>query len=202
MLTPIAMPKAPEAAAAQLSDALALLASENSPIPRDAAIAASRRHLARIQTYVRQAFEQEQLTGLQAARLLGALVDGVVGGLFDHVTQDAGIAAPDRLCVAATGGYGRGVLAPFSDIDLLFLTGENPDAATLGVVEYILYFLWDLGLKVGHATRSIEDCLTEGAKDTTIRTALLDARFVTGDKPLGYAPPLLVEGDAVSITSN
>ena len=82
MLTPIAMPKAPEAAAAQLSDALAVLAAEQSPIPRDAAIAAFRRHLARIQTYVRQAFEQEQLTGLQAARLLGALVDGVVGGLF------------------------------------------------------------------------------------------------------------------------
>ena len=48
----------------------------------------------------------------------------------------------------------------------------------------MLYFLWDLGLKVGHATRSIEDCLTEGAKDTTIRTALLDARHLTGDKAL------------------
>jgi [protein-PII] uridylyltransferase len=184
MLNPIAMPKAPEAAAAQLSDALAVLAAEQSPVPRDAVIAAFRRHLARIQTYVRQAFEQEQLTGLQAARLLGALVDGVVSKLFDHVVRDAGIAEPERLSVAATGGYGRGVLAPFSDIDLLFLTDDNPDAATLGAVEYMLYFLWDLGLKVGHATRSIEDCLLEGAKDTTIRTALLDARYVTGDKPL------------------
>src|SRR5271167_3646299 len=85
MLNPVAMPKAPEAAAAQLSLAMAALASEQSPIPREAAIAAFRRHLARIQTYVRQAFEQEQLTGLQAARLLGALVDGVVIGLFEHV---------------------------------------------------------------------------------------------------------------------
>jgi len=186
MLTPIAMPRAPEAAAAQLSDALAVLAAEHSPIPipRDAAIGAFRRHLARIQTYVRQAFEQEQLTGLQAARLLGALVDGVVSGLFEHVLRDAGLETPERLSIAATGGYGRGVLAPFSDIDLLFLTGEEPDPATLRAVEYMLYFLWDLGLKVGHATRSIEDCLTEGAKDTTIRTALLDARYITGDKPL------------------
>src|SRR3984957_19243680 len=184
MLTPIAMPKAREAAAAQLSDALAVLAAEQSPIPREAAIAAFRRHLARIQTYVRQAFEQEQLTGLQAARLLGALVDGVIGGLFEHVIHDAGITPPEQLSVAATGGYGRGVLAPFSDIDLLFLTGENPDATTLAVVEYMLYFLWDLGLKVGHATRSIQDCLVEGAKDTTIRTALLDARYLTGDKAL------------------
>jgi [protein-PII] uridylyltransferase len=184
MLTPLAVPRAPEAAAAQLSDALAVLAAEQSPIPREAAIGAFRRHLARIQTYVRQAFEQEQLTGLQAARLLGALVDGVVTGLFEHVLHAAGLEQPKRLTVAATGGYGRGVLAPFSDIDLLFLTNEDPDAATLSAVEYMLYFLWDLGLKVGHATRSIEDCLTEGAKDTTIRTALLDARYITGDKPL------------------
>jgi [protein-PII] uridylyltransferase len=184
MLTPVAVPKAPEAAAAQLSDALAALAAEQSPISREAAIGAFRRHLARIQTYVRQAFEQEQLTGLQAARLLGALVDGVMRGLYEHVTIDAGLPRPERLSLAATGGYGRGVLAPFSDIDLLFLTDDHPDADTLRVIEYMLYFLWDLGLKVGHATRSIEDCLTEGAKDTTIRTALLDARHIAGDKVL------------------
>src|ERR1700709_2049001 len=105
MLTPIAMPKAREAAAAQPSDALAVLAEEQSPIPREAAIAAFRRHLARIQTYVRQAFEQEQLTGLQSARLLGALVDGVIGGLFEHATHDAGLPPAGRLSVAATGGY-------------------------------------------------------------------------------------------------
>src|SRR5271170_5195755 len=184
MLNPVAMPKAPEAAAAQLSEAMGALAAEQSPIPREAAIGAFRRHLARIQTYVRQAFEQEQLTGLQSARLLGALVDGVITGLYEHVLNEAGLDEPERLSGAATGGYGRGVLAPFSDIDLLFLTDEHPDAATLRAVEYMLYFLWDLGLKVGHATRSIEDCLTEGAKDTTIRTALLDARYITGDKPL------------------
>ena len=189
MLTPIPMPKAPEAAAAQLSEALAALAAVESPVPRDAALGAFRRHLARIQTCVRESFEQEQLTGLQAARLLGALVDGVVEGLHQHALENSlletsGRGTTDRLSVAATGGYGRGVLAPFSDIDLLFLTDDNPDPATLRVIEYMLYFLWDLGLKVGHATRSIEDCLTEGAADTTIRTALLDARYVTGDKPL------------------
>ena len=112
MLTPIPMPRAPEAAAAQLSDALAALAAEQSPIPRDAALGAFRRHLARIQTYVRQAFEQEQLTGLQSARLLGALVDGVISGLYQHTIQDTGITPRGPLSVAATGGYGRGVLAP------------------------------------------------------------------------------------------
>jgi [protein-PII] uridylyltransferase len=184
MLTPIPLPRAPEAAATLLSDALASLANEGSPIPRDAAVGAFRRHLARIQSYVQHAFEHEQLTGLQAARLLGALVDGVVQALFEHALTNTDLGPIETLSVAATGGYGRGVLAPFSDIDLLFLTGDSPSAETLRVVEYILYFLWDLGLKVGHATRSIQDCLVEGGKDTTIRTALLDARHLAGDKAL------------------
>src|SRR3954447_26587094 len=184
MLTPIPLPRAPEAAANLLSDVLNGLAEEGGSIPRDAAVAAFRRHLARIQSYVQHAFEHEQISGLQAARLLGALVDGVVGALFEHTTTDPDLGPVENLSIAATGGYGRGVLAPFSDIDLLFLTAEDPTPETLRVVEYMLYFLWDLGLKVGHATRSISDCLSEGAKDTTIRTALLDARFLAGDEAL------------------
>jgi [protein-PII] uridylyltransferase len=184
MLTPIPLPRAPEAAASLLSDALAGIAEESGAVSRDAAVGAFRRHLARIQSYVQHAFEQEQITGLQAARLLGALVDGVVSALFEHTTTKADLEFVENLSIAATGGYGRGVLAPFSDIDLLFLTAEDPTPETLRVVEYMLYFLWDLGLKVGHATRSIGDCLVEGGKDTTIRTALLDARFLTGNDGL------------------
>jgi len=184
MLTPIPLPRAPEAAATLLSDALAGLAEGGRPVPRDAAVGAFRRHLARIQSYVQHAFEHEQISGLQAARLLGALVDGVVGALFEHTTTNSDLGPVENLSIAATGGYGRGVLAPFSDIDLLFLTAEDPTPQTLRVVEYMLYFLWDLSLKVGHATRSISDCLTEGAKDTTIRTALLDARFLAGNESL------------------
>jgi [protein-PII] uridylyltransferase len=184
MLTPIPLPRAPEAAATLLSDALAGLAEAGGAVPREAAVGAFRRHLARIQSYVQHAFEHEQITGLQAARLLGALIDGVVGALFEHTTTNAELKAVENLSIAATGGYGRGVLAPFSDIDLLFLTAEDPSPETLRVVEYMLYFLWDLGLKVGHATRSISDCLVEGAKDTTIRTALLDARLLSGNETL------------------
>ena len=184
MLTPIPLPRAPEAAASILTDTMAELAAASGSVSRDAALGAFRRHLARIQTYVQHAFEQERLTGLQAARLLGALVDGVVSALYDHAVSDTDLGEPDELSIAATGGYGRGVLAPFSDIDLLFLTTDDPSPETLRIVEYMLYFLWDLGLKVGHATRSIDGCLTEGAKDTTIRTALLDARVVAGDQAL------------------
>ena len=184
MLTPIPLPRAPEAAASLLSDALAGIAEESGSVSRDAAVGAFRRHLARIQSYVQHAFEHEQITGLQAARLLGALIDGVVAALFEHTTTKTELSPVEKLSIAATGGYGRGVLAPFSDIDLLFLTAEDPTPETLRVVEYMLYFLWDLGLKVGHATRSIGDCLTEGGKDTTIRTALLDARLLSGNKLL------------------
>ena len=145
MLTPIPLPRAPEAAASLLSDALAGIAEESGSVSRDAAVGAFRRHLARIQSYVQHAFEHEQITGLQAARLLGALIDGVVAALFEHTTTKTELSPVEKLSIAATGGYGRGVLAPFSDIDLLFLTAEDPTPETLRVVEYMLYFLWDLG---------------------------------------------------------
>src|SRR6516225_12051566 len=184
MLTPVALPKPPEASISALTAALAALSEDGTPVSRDAALGAFRRHLARIQQHVQHAFEQDQITGLQAARLLGKLTNGLIVALYDHAISDAGLGRPEHLSVAATGGYGRGVLAPFSDIDLLFLTAHEPTPQTLKVLEYMLYFLWDLGVKVGHATRSIEDCLIEGAKDTTIRTALLDARHVAGDASL------------------
>ena len=66
-----------------------------------------------------------QVTGLQAARLLGKLTDGLISALYEHATSDAELGEPEHLSVAGTGGYGRGVLAPFSDIDLLFLTAHR-----------------------------------------------------------------------------
>jgi [protein-PII] uridylyltransferase len=181
MLTPLDLTKPPETSVSALSAALAALAENGAPVSRDAAVGAFRRHLARIQQHVQHAFEQDQITGLQAARLLGKLTDGLIASLYEHATSDTGFGEPEHLSIAGTGGYGRGVLAPFSDIDLLFLTAAEPSRPTLQVVEYMLYFLWDLGVKVGHATGSIEDCLVEGARDTTIRTALLDSRHIAGD---------------------
>jgi [protein-PII] uridylyltransferase len=168
--------------AAPLPEALAALAAGQEALPRDVALGVFRRHLARIQTQVRQTFEQGDITGLEAGHQLSALTDGLISALYSHAT--AALGGVESLCVTATGGYGRGTLAPFSDIDLLFLTAQEPAAHTLAVVEYMLYFLWDLGLKVGHATRSIDECLSESARDITIRTALLDARPLVGDEAL------------------
>ena len=83
-----------------------------------------------------------------------------------------------------TGGYGRGTLAPGSDVDLLFLLPYKQTAWGESVVEAMLYVLWDLKLKVGHATRSVDDCIREAKADMTIRTALLEARFLFGDPAL------------------
>ena len=166
-----------------LAETLASLGQETGGLSREAALVAFRRHLARIQSHVQEAFEHDQITGLEAARKLGALIDGLVMALFEHATRGPEQLS-EKLAVAATGGYGRGTLAPFSDIDLLFLTSAEPHPATLRTVEYMLYFLWDLGLKVGHATRSVEQCLAEAERDVTIRTSLLDARRIAGDKSL------------------
>ena len=92
--------------------------------------------------------------------------------------------AGEHLAVIAVGGYGRGEMAPFSDVDLLFLTPYKITAWAESVIETMLYILWDLKLKVGHASRTIKDCLRLGAEDFTIQTALLEHRFLAGDKAL------------------
>ncbi len=90
----------------------------------------------------------------------------------------------ERIAVMAVGGYGRGEMAPFSDVDLLFLTPYKITAWAESVIETMLYILWDLRLKVGHSSRTIKDCIRLGAEDYTICTAMLEHRFLGGDAPL------------------
>ena len=90
----------------------------------------------------------------------------------------------EHMAVIATGGYGRGLMAPGSDIDLLFLLPYKQTAWGESVAEAILYCLWDMGLKVGHATRSVDECIRQAKADMTIRTAMLEARFILGDQKL------------------
>src|ERR1700691_6199055 len=90
----------------------------------------------------------------------------------------------ERMAVIATGGYGRGLLAPGSDIDLLFILPYKQTAWGESVAEALLYCLWDMGQKVGHATRSIGECIRQAKADMTIRTALLESRHLFGDATL------------------
>ena len=89
-----------------------------------------------------------------------------------------------RMAVMAVGGYGRAEMAPHSDVDLLFLAPHKMTGWAESVIESTLYILWDLKLKIGHSSRSIEDCLRLGRADYTIRTALLEMRFLAGDRDL------------------
>jgi [protein-PII] uridylyltransferase len=90
----------------------------------------------------------------------------------------------ERLALIAVGGYGRGEMAPFSDIDLLFLTPWKLGPSAESLIESMLYILWDLRLKVGHASRSLKDCLRLAKEDYTIRTAMLEMRPIAGDADL------------------
>ena len=126
--------------------------------------------------------------GIETARLLSGVTDEVVTALYDfttvHVFRARNPTEGERLALMAVGGYGRGALAPFSDIDLLFLRPYKPTAHTESVIEFMLYALWDLGFKVGHASRTVEESLKLSRQDFTIRTSILEARRLAGDEKL------------------
>jgi [protein-PII] uridylyltransferase len=126
--------------------------------------------------------------GRRCAELLCRLEDEVIRLLFEfarkHLYPSQNPSEAERMAVVATGGYGRGLQAPGSDIDLLFLLPYKQTAWGESVAEAILYCLWDTGLKVGHATRSVDECIRQSKADMTIRTAILEARYLLGDKKL------------------
>ncbi|WP_372990125.1 [protein-PII] uridylyltransferase [Sulfitobacter sp.] len=116
------------------------------------------------------------------------LTDQLVRSALQIATQrlhpNSSTSEDDRLAVIGVGGYGRGEMAPFSDVDLLFLMPKQATEWAESVIESMLYMLWDLKLKVGHSTRTIRDCVQLGAEDFTIQTALLEHRFIAGDLKL------------------
>ncbi|HWA78807.1 MAG TPA: [protein-PII] uridylyltransferase [Acetobacteraceae bacterium] len=184
MLTPLSFPATPAGAKAALIDALGECGGDLAAIRRDLALGVFRRHFARIQNTVRTRFEHGEIAGIGAARLLAELSEGLIQVIFGYSLARSGAVRDMPLALLATGGFGRGMLAPMSDLDLLFLTAEEPSDAMRQIVEFMLYLLWDLGLKVGHATRSIDDCLAVAKSDLSVRTALLDARLLEGDGAL------------------
>ena len=126
--------------------------------------------------------------GIETARLLSGVTDEVVSALYDfttvHVFRARNPTEGERLAVIAVGGYGRGTLAPYSDLDLLFLRPYKQTAHAESVIEFMLYALWDLGFKVGHASRTVEECVKLSREDFTIRTSILEGRRLTGDERL------------------
>ena len=177
-----------------LEDALATLVEDlptGAEPPRPAVLALLRDALAVGRAEIRRRFEEPgplRNDGDQVLAATSFLMDQLIRVIFDFADQRiypaANPSAAERLGVVATGGYGRGELAPLSDIDLLFLRPYKQTPRGEQIVEFMLYLLWDLGLKVGHATRTVDESLRYGERDQTIRTALLEARYVWGDREL------------------
>jgi [protein-PII] uridylyltransferase len=126
--------------------------------------------------------------GRRCAERLCRMLDEIVHVLYEfaakHLYSSQNPSEAERMAVIATGGYGRGLLAPGSDIDLLFLLPYKQTAWGESIAETILYCLWDLGLKVGHATRSVDESIRQARADMTIRTSILESRFLFGDRKL------------------
>lgn len=135
----------------------------------------------------RQALEVDGI-GRKCAEGLAQFQDELIRVLYDytvfHVYRASIPSEAERMAIVATGGYGRGLLAPGSDIDLLFLLPYKQTPWGESVAEYLLYMLWDLGFKVGHATRNVDQCVKMATADMTIRTALLDVWLIQGDAQL------------------
>ncbi len=134
-------------------------------------------------------FEAGRLGGLETARLIASIHDDIIIGLFDftitHISRVSNPTKSERMSLCAVGGYGRGEMAPQSDVDLLFLTANKKGSPhTEQVTEYMLYMLWDLGLKVGHSIRTVEQSIKLAKEDQTILTSLLDVRYLRGDEDL------------------
>ena len=138
---------------------------------------------------VRLKFTRARLGGLEAARAIADVHDDILAALWSHATE---VAHPnpnptpsERLALCAVGGYGRGEMAPFSDVDILFLTADGKTSPYVEqVTEWVLYMLWDLGLKVGHSVRTPEQCVSLAKTDQTILTSLLDTAHLAGDAEL------------------
>ncbi|WP_430396199.1 [protein-PII] uridylyltransferase [Ferrovibrio sp.] len=130
-------------------------------------------------------------TALVTRRAQAFLIDQIIRLTFDFTTQRVyrlpNPTAAEKLSIVAVGGYGRGEMAPFSDVDLLFLFPYKQTPWGEQVVEYMLYLFWDMGLKVGHSTRSVEECLRLSMGDLTIRTALLEQRWIWGEQDLAQS---------------
>ncbi|HEV7370112.1 [protein-PII] uridylyltransferase [Arenibaculum sp.] len=173
-----------------LGEALAGLAARHGTgdALRPHLIALLRQALADGRAEIRRRFEANEAGGADCVRQNAYLVDQLVvaltGFATSHLFPTANPTRGEQFAVVATGGYGRGELAPFSDIDLLYLLPYKRTPLVEQVIEYLLYVLWDLGVKVGHAVRSVDDCVRLSRGDVTIRTSLMETRHLWGDAAL------------------
>jgi [protein-PII] uridylyltransferase len=170
-----------------LSDALAALEGDGAKL-RNAAVALLRQALDAGRAEIARRLAAHPSRGLEAAAGQAFLIDQLLRLIYDFTTTrlypNSNPTAGERICLLAVGGYGRGEMAPYSDVDIAFLTPWKQTGWTEQIIESILYTLWDLGLTVGHSSRSLDEMVRQAKGDLTIRTALLEGRYVWGDEAL------------------
>ena len=142
-------------------------------------------YLERYQGLLQESVERG-LTGVSVARRHAQVLDGLLSSLYAaaRAVLVKRNAMPGRLCLSATGGYGRGLLGVHSDVDLLFVCDDPDNPLVQEIAEGVLYPLWDSGMEVGHAVRSVDDTLRLAEEDIRTATTLLDVRPVAGDAAL------------------
>ncbi|GIL02855.1 MAG: bifunctional uridylyltransferase/uridylyl-removing enzyme [Alphaproteobacteria bacterium] len=177
----------PRAIRAQLSELTSASNDGSSPEVRAVVLQVLKQAVAEGRARARELLDREG-RGTRCAQRLSRLQDEIIRIIYDfavtHVYRVKNPTLGERMAIIAVGGYGRDTLAPGSDIDLLFLLPYKQTAWGEAVVEYVLYMLWDMGFKVGHATRNIGESIRLARSDMTIRTTLLEARFVWGAREL------------------
>jgi [protein-PII] uridylyltransferase len=155
---------------------------------RKAAAAILKEALAEGRAEIARRLAEKPYAGTETAAAYAFLTDQILRLAFDQVTlrlhPRGNATTSERLLLMAVGGYGRGEMALHSDVDIAFVTPWKPTQWTETAIEAILYLLWDLGLKIGHSTRSVDEVIRASAADQTIRTATLEARYVWGDEAL------------------
>ena len=169
----------------------ALQGQTDPKVIRAAAVAVLAQAQMRGRTAIADAFTKSPFAARPTTRAYAWLTDQIItsalGVALDHLHPLPNPTAAENIAVIAVGGYGRGEMAPHSDVDLLFLTPYKTTPWAESLIESLLYILWDLKLKVGHATRTVKDCLRLAREDYTIRTSLVEYRYLEGDPDLAQS---------------
>jgi len=171
-----------------LSERLEALEDEDQARLRQAATALLKQALFDGRAEIARRLEEKPYQGTETAAAYAFLADQIIRLAHDFViARFYPISNPtsgERLLLLAVGGYGRGEMALYSDVDIAFVTPWKLSSWAEQVIESILYILWDLGLKVGHSSRSVDEMIHVATQDHTVRTALLEARYVWGDEAI------------------
>jgi [protein-PII] uridylyltransferase len=170
-----------------LADAIVELVGKDATV-RASVVKLLKQALADGRAEIARRLEESPWQGTETAAAYSFLTDQILRLAWDFVTGRlyplSNPTSGERLLLMAVGGYGRGEMALHSDVDIAFVTPWKSTPWAEQVVEAMLYLLWDLGLKVGHSSRSLAETVAEAASDYTVRTAILEARWLWGDEAL------------------